>query len=125
MAHSFVFDTAGSHACSCQSNGGLAKTIIKYIVKLTSVLLNPGKNMRGCRQCQKHQRSEPSIHFLIYGFVKRSFNGYRAHQIALIHPIRTAKIWIYHGMHNEAQGPHIRTSRKFGPSKFASPGHIS
>jgi hypothetical protein len=27
-----------------------------------------GKNMRGCRQRQKHQRSEPSIHFLIYGF---------------------------------------------------------
>ena len=25
-----------------------------------------GKNMRGCRQRQKHQRSEPSIHFLIY-----------------------------------------------------------
>jgi hypothetical protein len=24
------------------------------------------KNMRGCRQRQKHQRSEPSIHFLIY-----------------------------------------------------------
>jgi hypothetical protein len=40
MAHSFdVFDAAGTHACSCQSNGGLARTIIKYIVKLTSVLL--------------------------------------------------------------------------------------
>jgi hypothetical protein len=25
-----------------------------------------GKNMRGCRHRQKHQRSEPSIHFLIY-----------------------------------------------------------
>jgi hypothetical protein len=25
------------------------------------------RNMRGCRQRQKHQRSEPSIHFLIYG----------------------------------------------------------
>ena len=42
MAHSFdVFDAAGTHACSCQSNGGLARTIIKSIVKLTSVLLNP------------------------------------------------------------------------------------
>ena len=42
MAHSFgVFDAAGTHACSCQSNGGLARTIIKCIVKLTSVLLNP------------------------------------------------------------------------------------
>ena len=42
MAYSFdVFDTAGTHACSCQSNGGLARTIIKCIVKLTSVLLNP------------------------------------------------------------------------------------
>ena len=41
MAHSFdVVDTAGTHACSCQSNG-LARTIIKCIVKLTSVLLNP------------------------------------------------------------------------------------
>ena len=40
MAHSFdVFDAAGTHACSCQSNGGLARTIIKCIVKLTSVLL--------------------------------------------------------------------------------------
>jgi hypothetical protein len=27
-----------------------------------------GKNMRGCRQRQKHQRSEPSIHFLIYAW---------------------------------------------------------
>ena len=42
MAHSSdVFDTAGTHACSCHSNGGLARTIIKCIVKLTSVLLNP------------------------------------------------------------------------------------
>ena len=42
MAHSFdVSDTAGTHAYSCQSNGGLAKLIIKSIVKLTSVLLNP------------------------------------------------------------------------------------
>ena len=42
MAHSFdVFDTAGTHACSCQSNGGLARTITKCTVKLTSVLLNP------------------------------------------------------------------------------------
>ena len=42
MAHSFdVFDATGTHACSCQSNGGLARTIIKCIVKLTSVLLNP------------------------------------------------------------------------------------
>jgi hypothetical protein len=42
MAHSFdVFDGAGTHACSCQSNGGLARTIINGIVKLTSVLLNP------------------------------------------------------------------------------------
>ena len=44
MAHSFdVFDAAGTHACSCQSNGGLARqvTVVKCIVKLTSVLLNP------------------------------------------------------------------------------------
>jgi hypothetical protein len=27
--------------------------------------------MRGCRRRQKHQRSEPSIHFLIYGFASR------------------------------------------------------
>ena len=31
MAHSFdVIDTAGTHACSCQSNGGLARTIKMY-----------------------------------------------------------------------------------------------
>ena len=42
MAHSFdVFDAVGTHACSCQSNGGLTRTIIKCIVKLTSVLLDP------------------------------------------------------------------------------------
>ena len=30
MAHSFdVFDTAGTHACSCQSNGGLASNCSK------------------------------------------------------------------------------------------------
>ena len=39
MAHSFdVLDAAGTHACSCQSNGCLARTIIKCIVKFTSVL---------------------------------------------------------------------------------------
>ena len=43
MAHSFdVLDAASTHACSCQSNiGGLARTIIKCVVKLTFVLLNP------------------------------------------------------------------------------------
>ena len=31
--------------------------------------------MRGCRQRQKHQRSEPSIHFLIYArIVMSEFN---------------------------------------------------
>jgi hypothetical protein len=30
MAHSFdVFDAAGTHACSCQSNGGLARDCSK------------------------------------------------------------------------------------------------
>ena len=42
MAHFFdVFDATGTHACFCQSSGGLARTIIKCIVKLTSMLLNP------------------------------------------------------------------------------------
>ena len=44
MAHSFdVFDAAGTHACSCQSNGGLASNCSKMHceLKLTSVLLNP------------------------------------------------------------------------------------
>ena len=42
MAHSFdVFDAAGTNACSCHNNGSLARTMIKCIVKLTSVLLNP------------------------------------------------------------------------------------
>ena len=31
MAHSLdVFDAAGTHACSCQSNGGLARTNKMY-----------------------------------------------------------------------------------------------
>jgi hypothetical protein len=30
MAHSFdIFDAAGTHACSCQSNGGLASNFSK------------------------------------------------------------------------------------------------
>jgi hypothetical protein len=38
MAHSFdVFYAAGTHTCSYQSNGGLARTIIKCIVKLISI----------------------------------------------------------------------------------------
>ena len=62
MAHSFdVFEAAGTHACSCQSNGGLARAIIKCILKLTCVLPNP--------VFLKHQWIEPSnIYFLIYGY---------------------------------------------------------
>jgi hypothetical protein len=41
MAHSFdVFDAAGTHACSCQSNGGLARNITrKYMHAETLALL--------------------------------------------------------------------------------------
>jgi hypothetical protein len=31
--------------------------------------------MRGCRRRQKHERSEPSIHFLIYGGDESSAEG--------------------------------------------------
>jgi hypothetical protein len=35
MAHSFdVFDAAGTHACSCQSNGGLASNFSKMHCKI-------------------------------------------------------------------------------------------
>jgi hypothetical protein len=35
MAHSFdVFDAAGTHACSCQSNGSLARTILKMYCEI-------------------------------------------------------------------------------------------
>jgi hypothetical protein len=35
MAHSFdVFDAAGTHACSCQSNGGLASNCSKMHCKI-------------------------------------------------------------------------------------------
>ena len=35
MAHSFdVFDAAGTHACSCQSNGGLASNCSKMYCEI-------------------------------------------------------------------------------------------
>jgi hypothetical protein len=69
MAHSFdVFDAAGTHACSCQSNGGRASNFSKMHCNtgFSSTDINFTIHFIIVQKHQKHQRSEPCIHFLIY-----------------------------------------------------------
>ena len=40
---------------------------MSFLKLIKATVDEAGKNMRGCQRRQKHQRSEPSIHFLIYG----------------------------------------------------------
>jgi hypothetical protein len=48
MAHSFdVFDAAGTHACSCQSNGGLASTVTVVMLQSFETTDPPPPGQRG------------------------------------------------------------------------------